>query len=324
MLGRYEIRIYNKRVHYHFTIKRNITVIQGDSATGKTELVRMIADYENNKESSGITLLCSRPCVVIEYAFWKEKIASLSQCICFIDEGAAFLQSNGFAEAIKHSDNYFVLVTRDSLEQLPYSIEEIYGMRQERESQKYKGAKRVYNELYPLYNVKADQRLLPDVVLTEDSNAGYMFFKDVFGEICETAGGKSNILSRLLKTQEQELLAIVDGAAFGPEMAGVMRYIRDTDKRIVLYAPESFEYLLLKADIIGHTSPVTEETYSYADSRRYFSWEEFYTDYLVRQSAHTVYPYSKKRLDTAYLTTKVKRKILEQLPEKVRERIDRR
>lgn len=54
------------------------------------------------------------------------------------------------------------------------------------------------------------------------------------------------------------------------------------------------------------------------------NWEEFYTDYLVRQSAHTVYPYSKKRLDTAYLTTKVKRKILEQLPEKVRESIDRR
>ena len=53
-------------------------------------------------------------------------------------------------------------------------------------------------------------------------------------------------------------------------------------------------------------------------------WEEFYTDYRVRQSAHTVYPYSKKRLDTAYLTTKVKRKILEQLPEKVRESIDRR
>ena len=83
MLGRYEIRIYNKRVHYHFTIKRNITVIQGDSATGKTELVRMIADYENNKESSGITLICSRPCVVIASAnpllFKKAAPSSIKQ-----------------------------------------------------------------------------------------------------------------------------------------------------------------------------------------------------------------------------------------------------
>ena len=48
MTGKYDIEIYNKRVHYHLTVKRNITVIQGDSATGKTELLRMISDYENN------------------------------------------------------------------------------------------------------------------------------------------------------------------------------------------------------------------------------------------------------------------------------------
>ena len=46
MTGKYDIEIYNKRVHYHLTVKRNITVIQGDSATGKTELLRMISDYE--------------------------------------------------------------------------------------------------------------------------------------------------------------------------------------------------------------------------------------------------------------------------------------
>lgn len=45
MTGKYDIEIYNKRVHYHLTVKRNITVIQGDSATGKTELLRMISCY---------------------------------------------------------------------------------------------------------------------------------------------------------------------------------------------------------------------------------------------------------------------------------------
>lgn len=28
MTGKYDIEIYNKRVHYHLTVKRNITVIQ--------------------------------------------------------------------------------------------------------------------------------------------------------------------------------------------------------------------------------------------------------------------------------------------------------
>lgn len=92
----------------------------------------MISDYENNGISSGITEICEKRCVVIENASWKERLATLQQCIIFIDEGALFLRSKEFTKMVKGSDNYFVLVTRDSLEHLPYSIEEIYGMRQER------------------------------------------------------------------------------------------------------------------------------------------------------------------------------------------------
>ena len=78
-----------------------------------------------------------------------------SNALYFIDEGAPFLRSKEFTRMVKGSDNYFVLVTRDSLEHLPYSIEEIYGMRQERDSQKYQNAKRIYNETYQLYNLQA-------------------------------------------------------------------------------------------------------------------------------------------------------------------------
>ena len=50
MTGKYDIEIYNKRVHYHLTVKRNITVIQGDSATGKTELLRMMRTMAYHQE----------------------------------------------------------------------------------------------------------------------------------------------------------------------------------------------------------------------------------------------------------------------------------
>ena len=182
MTGKYDIEIYNKRVHYHLTVKRNITVIQGDSATGKTELLRMISDYENNGISSGITKICEKRCVVMENASWKERLATLQQCIIFIDEGAPFLRSKEFTRMVKGSDNYFVLVTRDSLEHLPYSIEEIYGMRQERDSQKYQNAKRIYNETYQLYNLQAKEDIQPDLVITEDSNSGYEFYHKLFGD----------------------------------------------------------------------------------------------------------------------------------------------
>ena len=41
MKGAYELTVQNKRIHYQFTIKRNITVIRGDSATGKTTLLEL-------------------------------------------------------------------------------------------------------------------------------------------------------------------------------------------------------------------------------------------------------------------------------------------
>ena len=36
MIGKYDIELYNNKVHYFLTVKRNITMLQGNSATGKT------------------------------------------------------------------------------------------------------------------------------------------------------------------------------------------------------------------------------------------------------------------------------------------------
>ena len=39
MVGKYDIKIYDNKVHYHLIVKRNITIIQGNSGTGKTTLI---------------------------------------------------------------------------------------------------------------------------------------------------------------------------------------------------------------------------------------------------------------------------------------------
>ena len=53
MKGSYSISVQNNRIKYEFTIKRNITVVQGNSATGKTSLVDMIREYQLNGPESG-------------------------------------------------------------------------------------------------------------------------------------------------------------------------------------------------------------------------------------------------------------------------------
>lgn len=49
--------------------------------------------------------------------------------IIFIDEGNDFVMGNDFASAIQDTDNYYVIVTREGIPSLPYSVDEIYGIR---------------------------------------------------------------------------------------------------------------------------------------------------------------------------------------------------
>lgn len=129
MTGTYEIEVYNRRVHYYLRIGRKITILRGDSATGKTELIRLVGDYEAEKEESGVTLRCDRECRVLTPRFWELSLRNISGSVIFIDEPSSFIRTERFATLVKESDNYYVIVTRDDIKSLPYGLDDIYGLR---------------------------------------------------------------------------------------------------------------------------------------------------------------------------------------------------
>ena len=55
MTGSHHIVIESPRLKYEFTIKRNITIIQGDSATGKTTLIDLISSWSDSPGTVPIT-----------------------------------------------------------------------------------------------------------------------------------------------------------------------------------------------------------------------------------------------------------------------------
>lgn len=64
-------------------------------------------------------------------------------------------------------------MSRESLPALPYSVEEIYGIRT---SGKYGTLKQIYHEFYRIYNLDETKgEIEPEAVVTEDSNSGYQF-----------------------------------------------------------------------------------------------------------------------------------------------------
>ena len=97
MTGKHKIIVQNNKLHYEFEIRRNITIIQGDSATGKTTLIQMLRQAENLGRSSGIDVICDVPCKVLEGANWKLLLRNLTGNIIFADEENEFINTEEFA-----------------------------------------------------------------------------------------------------------------------------------------------------------------------------------------------------------------------------------
>ena len=110
MKGKFDILVQNNRLRYEFTVSRNITIIRGDSATGKTTLLELLAAYYNDGDSSGVLVRCDVPCVVVGGQHWRENLSLVRNSIVFIDECNAFVKSETFAVSVKESDNYYVIV----------------------------------------------------------------------------------------------------------------------------------------------------------------------------------------------------------------------
>ena len=314
MKGIHKVVVGTKYLKYEFELRRNLTIIRGDSATGKTTLVDMIRTHMNDGESGPVTLNCDKRCYVVEGNLWKGQLDNIQDSIVFIDEGNEFVKTKDFARAIRQTDNYYVIVTREGLPALPYSVEEVYGIRT---SGKYGSLKQSYHSFYRIYPDSTTESIKPEKILTEDSNSGYQFFDAVCTEHqmqCDTANGKSNVFSYLKVHKDEKILVIADGAAFGPEMDRVLQLVQ-TRKNLALYLPESFEWLILSSGILkdAETTQILQTPSNYIDSKKYFSWERYFTELLTEKTSRTYLNYTKKTLNEAYLNDGTKNAILRQM-----------
>ena len=319
MKGIHKISIRSKRLRYDFELRRNITIIQGNSATGKTSLVDMIREYSENGTESGIELICDKACAVINGNNWQNQLSLISDNIVFIDEGNHFVSSHDFAGYIKNTDNYYVIVTRESLHSLPYSVDEIYGIKN---SGKYNYLNQTYHEFYRIYSNEKSLSVptIPEKIMTEDSNSGNDFFSAVCQQNaidCESAKGKANIFHLLDSQNDKNTLVIADGAAFGSEIDRIVKLIGN--KNIRLYLPESFEWLILASKLFEDKDldNILMNPSDYINSSNYFSWERYFTDLLTKLTNSTKYQYSKSKLPDIYLQPRVVNIILDSIKQAV-------
>ena len=88
---------------------------------------------------------------------------------------------------------------------------------------------------------------------------------------------------------------------------------------MAIYLPESFEWLILKSDVIRDKdiAEVLDHPSDFIESKEYMSWERFFTALLVDKTKDTYLRYSKSKLNDAYKNRKIQEKILREIPDQL-------
>lgn len=320
MNGKINLDIRFGKLQYYFELVRNITIINDDSATGKSTLVKNLSDrddigYSSVKISSG-----GYQVLTLNKDSWKaaQFMPELyKDSIIFIDEMQYFIDTPQFSKFVKDTGSYFVLITRSDIENLSYSVKEIYSL--DIKGNKHT-LKRKYNIKKNFYNGNG-YGINPQYFLTEDRNSGYQFFKNVarkFNATCEYADGKSNIKKFLYKFKTENKykgkikMVICDGAAIGSNIKDITLNL---DSNTLLFLPESFEYMILNSGVVGKNEKILDRlkhTYNYVNYNKHYNWERYYTEYLCEITEnYNEYRYSKSNLKKKYLEEGVTNQILE-------------
>ena len=319
MNGTYNVFIKNRRLEYNFNLNSKVTVIRGDSASGKTTLHNMVSDYLLDMESSNIEVDITPHCNIVAYnsVFWDRGVRP-DNSIVFIDEHFKYLSDHEFNSFLNTSNNYFVITDRDDTGNVDYGVKDIYELHT---SQKYATLHRKYTNYFDIIeDVKNPGVLLSidqiDTIITEGSKLGCDFYEHLYNKNTISAYNNVKIEEKIRKNIDNNLFVVVDGSAFGKFIQAIDILVSE-HPNIHLFAPESFEYLLLKANILERTK-LTESMYynnilvsdilnapeDYIDITKY-TREQYYTAILKQCMAKTKHPYNKATKDAFYHSPKL-------------------
>ena len=313
MVGSIDIKLQTPQIVYSFTLERNLTIIRGDGGSGKSYLCELIEQASQGIED--VHLLLSRE---VSYLVlprdtsdsrttlpWDKIIANCNNTIIFIDETCDCWKSGYFSKAIQNTTNYYVIFSRNTHADLPYSSKSILYFKKDvdRLIPRISG-----KQFYPELN--STVKLHPDLLVTEDEKAGFVFYKHAFDIEVSSAKSKTKICKKLKSLAahgQDNILLIVDGAAFGPEIEQVSTLLEACFNSSYVYLPESFEWLLLHSPLFHDAPEITSILLDFTDIidwSQYFSAEQFFTAQLKTLTNDlNMIPYTKsaESLDSKFL-----------------------
>lgn len=210
--------MFEGKVQFNITIKSRVTIIRGDSATGKTVFLECISNPRSSESRTDVTLYEYDPAEnPVDYLRRRPSVRYV-----FIDEDSANKMDRlELLENILDAGYYLVIATRSPLRNLTYAITDVYYMHTE-------------NNITTLRSYYQDYSrfIAASSYACEDTKSGYQYWRSRLP--VQPMSGNRNWINYV-----KDNCLIVDGAAFGNQIADVIKYTQN------IYAPLSFECLLL-------------------------------------------------------------------------------
>lgn len=133
MTGKIDIELQTPLITYHMSLLRNITMIRGDSGSGKSYLCELLQQAIAGEEDIKVTLSQSVNYLVMPEntldsrvsKSWSEIIQECQDTVIFIDETCDCWKSGIFSKIIQNTTNYYVIFSRGTHSDISYSVDSI-------------------------------------------------------------------------------------------------------------------------------------------------------------------------------------------------------
>ena len=259
------------KIKYDIEVRNRFSFIKGNSGTGKTKLVEQVSLWLSQQERGIQGLVNVSSSLDVKVLRNKESISLYKDCIVLVDEPVADIIKTCAKELIS-TNSYYIIIYRELIN-LPYGVYDIYSMESKNLNDGY-----TTNYLKPLYDDMIPSKVIPDVIITEDSSSGYNFYLHTLSPTCISAKGKTRIIKSVkvaLNKGYNTILIIADEVGYGYDFVRLLDFLKSKGllDNVYLWLPKSFEYLLLNSGVFQNIDAFLINPYDFWNLDRFSTIE---------------------------------------------------
>lgn len=272
-------------------IERRITYIRGDSGVGKTSLVNVIIDYNN--EVQGIKVDFPYNIEVLQNVPKEEVLVAYKDCMLVFDDSLSTEINMSVFNKLCPKNNLYVLVINrvDSEESekgilsgIKFSVNSILVCNKD-------GVNHYFKPFYESNNFLSESWETEKVsIIITEGTYGLTDMKDLLGVKCVSSKGNMNISKesdKLILDGEDNILVCADWSSFGSKFSDFYELYRSSGKKIFVdFNYKCFEYMLLMSNMLKD-----DFKFDINKANTYESWENYFEAELEQITANTFYLY---------------------------------